>query len=118
MSNTTLVAIVGTPAPQSPPANTGCAYQYKVSDKLYQCYTAEQWQQKQESDAHQVQVQSQQFKAYWANHWKQYAIDIPLGLVALVILWVIMGSVGDLIHKKRHPEDYDAYGFRKLDTWL
>lgn len=102
-------------------AQQGCDYSVPVdpqrSNPTYQCLTSDEWNTQQAARAEQRAIQSQQRQEWWAGHWKQVVVGIPLGLLALFVLICVIALVADSINKKRHPEQYDALGFKKGYYW-
>lgn len=122
-----IVVVPHVPAPAPPPASAspqqGCEYSLMINDDrykpIYKCYTEAEYNKKVADDAASVAKQNREsqerFIAFlgWlaANWWKLVLWGIG-GIVALFITIVAYDS----IDRKRHPEKYDALGFRN-DYW-
>ena len=113
------IAIVVPHSPPPPPATgtqQSCKYSIREYSDTYVCYSESEYQSmlaQRQADSERASaefLQSVTDTLKWTiNHWWQVILSVLGGIVALMAF----GIVWEAWQQKRHPEQYDQYGFRK-----
>lgn len=110
LSTMAIVVVAPPPPPPATATQQQCKYSVRIDSDTYQCYTEEEWQQKQAADAAVRAQDDADFNKFWtstvpsfliANWWK-----IILWILGALITFVLLLGLSEWVERKRHPERY------------